>query len=170
MLDGVETADATKGPVDVAAEMSEPMSRDSRVRRFVLNVRPRSGGASLSLLFSAWRRVTFLAGRSTRSPTTRGRSSQSRDIEPELEVSWVAVVTLETFDELVVDFCGSVGLLKGLKGSGSGRNGFPPEGEVDGLVATVFPYIRFGVENLSSHPSEGDGEPMTTALVEAEPW
>ena len=82
----------------------------------------------------------------------------------------MAVVTLETFDELVVDFCGSVGLLKGLKGSGSGRNGFPPEGEVDGLVATVFPYIRFGVENLSSHPSEGDGEPMTTALVEAEPW
>nr|VWO95873.1 Methyltransf_25 domain-containing protein [Ganoderma boninense] len=53
LLDGGETVDATKVPPDVATEMSEPRSRDRRVCLFVFNVRPRSGGPSLSLLFSA---------------------------------------------------------------------------------------------------------------------
>lgn len=81
-----------------------------------------------------------------------------------------AAAALKMFDELVVNLCVPIGLLEGLKGSGSGRNGFPLEGKVDVLAMTVFPYIRFGIENLSSHPSEGEGGPMTTALVEAEPW
>ena len=83
--DAAETADAAKGTDEVAAETSEPTSRDSRECRFVLSVLPRSGDLSLWLLLSARRCATFLAGRRTRSPTTRGRSSRSRRVELELE-------------------------------------------------------------------------------------
>ena len=98
-----------------------------------------------------------------------GRSSRPRDVESELKGSGVAAVALGTFDELVVGFCITAGLLEGWDGSGSGRNDFPLERETGVSVVIVFPYIRFGMENLFSHPSEDDREPMTTALVEAEP-
>ena len=99
----------------------------------------------------------------------RGRSSRPREVEPELKRSGVAAVALDTFDELAVGFCVTAGLLEGWNGFGSGRNGFPLERETGVSVVIAFPHIRFGMENLSSHPSEDDGEPMTTALVEAEP-
>lgn len=166
--------DAGSGPSTVCFDLTS----DSDGRLFMLIVRPRSGELSFSFslslfcsfstsaLASPFRRVTFLAGRRTRSPTTRTWLSSAVfelvfvPLDDELGVTTLAEV--ESSD----DFDGSQADREDASIGEADEEGPGPVMNV-GEVGEASPFIcpRFGVENLSSQPSGSDETLITTARV-----